>query len=109
MRYKGKPIINPAVLALLSLALLGLWAPSSFPIDIFTSWHGVNYQITILGSQIPFATIISAVLAICLTLSMKKYGYALSFFLSFLGVGYLMLDYDTVMSIMLDGTIYFFF
>lgn len=105
VRYQGKPILNPAVSALFWLALLTQFAPASFPIDIFTSWHGVNYQFWVF----PFATIVSFLLVISLTIGMKKYWYALWFFLIFVISGYFLLDYATVQSALLDGTLYFFF
>lgn len=109
MRYQDKPIFNPAVLALLWLAVLSQFVPIAFVPDIFTAWHGVNYQVSVFGNTLPAATVISFLLAFILTCRMNKYGYALGFFLSLLIGGYFVMDPESIKALLLDGTIYFFF
>lgn len=109
VRYQGKPIFNPAVFALLGLALFTQFAPNTLALDIFTAWHGVNYRIPVLGFPVPWATVISFLLAVILTFRMRKYGYALGFFLSILLGGYFIIGLGAAQALLLDGTIYFFF
>lgn len=106
IRMKGLPVLNPAAGGILLVTLLAYSGLITAP---FASWWGANYGVSALGYSLPVGTVISAALAVLVIFRIKKWFYALAFFIPFV-LGFGMLNgWDTLISTLLDGTIYFFF
>ncbi len=101
IRYRNSPIINPVIWWAVVLIILDV----IFGAGTFTSWHWVNYSISLWGYSFPFGTIISVVLALYVIWKWKKYSYAVGFFSVFGLFAFFVLGKN----ILLDWTLYFFF